>query len=65
MEAIPMNATTLIQNLMEIERTAGVQGDAKIHGMLIEAQDSVLWLRKDLIKYFRSQPRLVPARSHN
>jgi len=54
-----MNATTLLQNLMEIERPTGAQDNTKLHSMLIEAQDSVLWLRKDLIKFFRTQPSFV------
>jgi hypothetical protein len=60
-----MNATTLLQSLMEIDRADGAQGDTKIHGMLIEAQDSILWLRKDLIKYFPGYPRLVSASHAN
>ena len=57
-----MSTATLIQKLMDIEHAIGVKDSTTIRNMLIDAQDSVLGLQKELVDYLRAKPAFLPAR---
>lgn len=57
-----MSTATLIQKLMNIECAIGVKDSTTIRAMLIDAQDSVLWLQKELVESFRAKPGFLSTR---
>jgi len=52
-----MNTTVLLQKLIEIERSIGVETNATIRNQVLDLQDYVLEMQKQTLENLRKQPR--------
>jgi hypothetical protein len=51
-----MNTTVLLQKLIEIERSIGVETNATIRNQVLDLQDHVLEMQKQTLESLRKQP---------
>jgi hypothetical protein len=54
-----MSVNILLEKLIEIERSIGVETDTTLRKQVLEAQDYVLEIQKEIVDKLRKEPRRI------
>ena len=58
-----MNIQILLAKLIEIERSIGVETNTTLHKQVLDAQDYVLGMHKEIVERLRKEPRSLAFES--
>jgi hypothetical protein len=52
-----VNITFLLEKLADIERSIGVESENEVRSRVLEAQDCILQMQKEMLESLRKEPR--------